>query len=106
MEKIMLTDSIKSLFSFFTCLIFLIYFFLVNFLSLQALAIERAKKLEIENEILERELAITRLEEGARFQMMRDEILSITIERDNLLSQVTTYTLLERERREEREKNR
>ena len=51
---------------------------------------ETADHLKIENEILEKELETARLREGAKLQMIQNELLNITLQRDDLLLQVRT----------------
>ena len=61
----------------------------LNFFS-QTVAAEIAEHLKVENEILERELQTARLREGAKLQMIQNELLNITLQRDDLLLQVRT----------------
>ena len=68
---------------------FVINFFLI-FVLLQTVAAETADHLKIENEILEKELETARLREGAKLQMIQNELLNITLQRDDLLLQVRT----------------
>ena len=70
---------------------------MLNFSSLinliffsQTVAAEIAEHLKVENEILERELETARLREGAKLQMIQNELLNITLQRDDLLLQVRT----------------
>ena len=61
----------------------------LNFFS-QTVAAEIAEHLKVENEILERELETARLREGAKLQMIQNELLNIILQRDDLLLQVRT----------------
>ena len=69
---------------------FLVVNFFLIFVLLQTIAAETADHLKIENEILERELETARLREGAKLQMIQNELLNITLQRDDLLLQVRT----------------